>query len=210
MHTPKKGIRVLGIAESYTGRQYSTLSGIVMRKDLIIDGSTFARITVGGMDGTDAVLALIRNLKRSDLNVILLSGCVISWFNVLDPEAIASTTGIPVICVTYEDSSGLDEDIIHHFPADEIRLSAYRKLGERSPVILPDSQTMYIRSWGIGYPDAARVCRDFTHDGKIPEPLRVARLCARAAHTYCFVHTLDQVPSLQEKEGSLFYPENEK
>jgi len=34
---------------------------------------------------------------------------------------------------------------------------------------------------GISRKDAARVLRDFTRDGKVPEPVRVARLVARAA-----------------------------
>jgi hypothetical protein len=210
MHIPKKGIRALGIAESYTGRQYSTLSGIVMRKDLIIDGSAFTCVTVGGLDATDAILAIVRALNRRDVNVILLSGCVISWFNVIDPEAIVCTSGIPVICVTYEDSTGLEEDIRRHFPTDSVRLNAYRKLGQRSAVILPDGQTMYIRSWGITFPDAARICIDFTHDGKIPEPLRVARLCARAAHAYGLAWAPGLSNSFQKERGSSFYPENEK
>ena len=36
-------------------------------------------------------------------------------------------------------------------------------------------------AWGIDQRDAARLCNDFTLEGKIPEPLRVARLCARNA-----------------------------
>jgi hypothetical protein len=38
MHIPKKGLRALGIAESYSGRSVSRLAGVVMRKDLRIDG----------------------------------------------------------------------------------------------------------------------------------------------------------------------------
>jgi hypothetical protein len=128
----------------------------------------------------------------------------------IDPEAIFRTTGIPVICVTYEDSSGLEDDIRHHFPRDEVRLGAYRKLGERSAVTLPDGQIIYIRSWGIAFPDAACICRNFTHDGKIPEPLRVARLCARAAHAYCLARAPGLSNPLPEIKGSSFYPENEK
>lgn len=179
MHLPKKGLRALGIAESYTGRACSNLAGVVMRKDLRIDGFTSGRVTVGGMDVTETVLGMVRDLDRTDLNVILLSGCVIAWFNIPDPSRIMETTGIPVICVTYEDSAGLVEEIGHHFPGDEKRLEAYRRLGERHPVEFSPGQVGFIRSWGIGTDDAARLCRDFTLEGKIPEPLRVARLCAR-------------------------------
>jgi len=181
MHLPKTGIRALGIAESYSGREQSTLAGVVMRKDLIIDGFAFASVTVGGMDGTDAVLKIIHTLNRRDINVVLLSGCVISFFNIINPLKVHNETGLPVICVTYENSDGLLGDIKHHFPGDTARTDAYLSLGERLPHILPDGQTVYLRSWGIDPPDAGELCTAFTSQGKIPEPLRVARLSARAA-----------------------------
>jgi len=180
MHLPKKGLRALGIAESYAGRSHSTLAGVVMRKDLRIDGFAFGTVTVGGMDATDAILRMHRDLDRRDINVILLSGCVIAWFNVIDPGRIAEETGIPVVCVTYEDSDGLLDDIRYHFPDDAARLEAYGRLGDRQHFTLATGQTLYLRSWGLSFADAARFCNDFTHEGKIPEPLRVARLCARS------------------------------
>jgi len=182
MHLPKKGLRALGIAESYTGRSCSTLAGVVMRKDLRIDGFTFGTVTVGGMDATDTILRMVNDLQRRDLNVILLSGCVIAWFNVIDPSRIAEETGVPVICVTYEESDGLAGDIRHHFPDDTTRISAYGKLGERKAHTLTDGQILYIRAWGLSPTDAGRFCNDFTLEGRIPEPLRVARLCARNLH----------------------------
>jgi endonuclease V-like protein UPF0215 family len=179
MHIPKKGLRALGIAESYAGREHSTLAGVVMRKDLRIDGFCYGKATVGSMDATDTILAMIQNLDRRDINVVLLSGCVIAWFNVIDPGRIASESGIPVICVTYEESDGLLQDLRHHFPGDEERELAYLRLGERVPLDLGRDQRIYLRAAGIGNDDAAQLCRDFTLEGKIPEPLRVARLCAR-------------------------------
>ena len=179
MHIPKKGLRALGIAESYSGRSVSRLAGVVMRKDLRIDGFIFSTITVGGNDATSAILHMVQELKRRDINVIMLSGCVIAWFNIINPNEIAFETGIPVICVTYEASDGIIADLRYHFPDDTTRISAYLNLGERIPVVLDTGETIFIRSWGMDQRDAARLCNDFTLDGKIPEPLRVARLCAR-------------------------------
>jgi hypothetical protein len=179
MHIPKKGLRALGIAESYSGCTRSTLAGVVMRKDLRIDGFAFGTVTVGGMDATDSILAMVRVLDRRDINVIMLSGCVIAWFNVIDPARISHETGIPVICVSYEDSNGLEADIRHHFPGDDKRVFAYKGLGERFSLLLHTHQTIYLRSWGLDLTDAMKLCNDFTLEGKIPEPLRVARLCSR-------------------------------
>jgi len=184
MHLPKKGLRILGIAESFSRRTHSTLAGVVMRKDLRIDGFTFGTVQVGGMDATDTLLAMIADLKRRDLNAIMLSGCVIAWFNIIDPERIFDETGIPVIGVSYEESSGLNEEIRTHFPGDTIRLAIYQKLGERNPVAMHTGETLYLRSWGLSVPDASRLCNDFLYEGSIPEPLRVARLCARRLSGY--------------------------
>ena len=179
MHIPKKGLRAFGIAESFAGRTCSTLAGVVMRKDLRIDGFSFGTVTVGGMDATDSILGMVRELNRSDINVIMISGCVIAWFNVVDPARIADESGIPIICVTYEESDGLEADIRNHFPEDEERVVAYLRLGERVPVLLHTHQTIFLRAWGLNQTDAMKLCNDFTLEGKIPEPLRVARLCSR-------------------------------
>jgi endonuclease V-like protein UPF0215 family len=179
MHIPKKGLRALGIAESSSGRISSTIAGVVMRKDLRIDGFAFGNVTVGGMDATDSILGMVNELDRRDINVIMLSGCVIAWFNVVDPARISRETGLPVICVSYENSEGLEADIRKHFPGDALRITAYRGLGERIPVLLRTHQTIFLRAWGLSVTDAMKLCNDFTLEGKIPEPLRVARLCSR-------------------------------
>ena len=109
LHINKKGIRVLGIAESFK-RDYdkSVLAGVVMRSDWIIDGVAFDEITVGGMDATEGVLRVFDSMQRDDINVMMLNGCVISWFNIIDIKAVYDRLRIPVICVTYEESEGLE------------------------------------------------------------------------------------------------------
>ncbi|MRN62297.1 MAG: DUF99 family protein, partial [Nitrosopumilales archaeon] len=56
-HVEKKGIRVFGIAESFKKScATSTLAGIVMRRDLIIDGMVFGTVTIRGNDSTQNIL----------------------------------------------------------------------------------------------------------------------------------------------------------
>ncbi|MDD1673153.1 MAG: DUF99 family protein [Methanomicrobiales archaeon] len=180
MHVGKKGLRALGIAESFADRSSSTLAGVVMRKDMQIDGIALTQITVGGMDATEGIERIVDILHRHDINVLMISGAVIAWYNIIDPGRIHEQTELPLIMVTYEESEGLEGDIIRHFPGDDFRLDAYRRLGIRNPVLLSTGYTVYIRAWGIPESDAAALCNAFTKDGKIPEPLRVARLIARA------------------------------
>jgi endonuclease V-like protein UPF0215 family len=180
MHVHKKGLRILGIAESFADRVSSTLAGVVMRKDLHIDGVALTRITVGGMDATEGVLRIVKNLDRRDINALMLSGGVIAWYNIIDPDTIHDQTGLPTLIVTYESSEGLEEDILRHFPGDEARLEAYYRLGTRFPHTLSTGYTVYLRAWGLSEPASTALCDAFTHDGKVPEPLRVARLIARS------------------------------
>lgn len=180
MHLGKKGLRVAGIAESFSGSSRSTLACVVMRRDLRIDGAAFGSVTVGGMDATSSIIDLIGELHRKDLNLVMISGCVIAWFNILDPEAISRATGLPVIAVTYEESVGLEDDIRSHFPGDHARLAQYRNLGERITFPLSTGESIYLRLAGISVHDAGFICDQFTFDGRVPEPLRVARLMARA------------------------------
>lgn len=179
IHPEKKGIRALGIAESFKrGYPLSALAGVVMRADWKIDGFACSVATVGGMDATDAVLKIFRNLDRSDINVILLNGCVISFFNIIDIERVHLETSLPVICVTYEESEGLEKYLSEYFPGDQSRIEAYRRLGERKKIEI-DGTELYIRAEGISDADAKRVLAKFTPSGAIPEPLRVARIIAR-------------------------------
>jgi endonuclease V-like protein UPF0215 family len=184
MHLQKKGVRVLGIAESFASTKTSVLAGVVMRRDRRIDGFGFAGVTVGGTDATDAVLSIYNRMDRKDINAVMLSGCVIAWYNIIDPATIAEKTALPVVVVTYENSEGLEEDLERHFPGDTERMDYYRRLGMREEVTLHTGHTIYIRPYGIDNSEAARLCDLFTLDGKIPEPLRVARLCARGVMHY--------------------------
>ena len=86
IHADKKGLRALGIAESFRKGEgeRAVLGGVVMRGDLQIDGFGLSTITVGGLDGTEGVLEIFKKLDRTDINVVLLNGCVISMFNLVD------------------------------------------------------------------------------------------------------------------------------
>ena len=100
MNINKKGIRVLAIAESFKKeKSNSILTGVVMRKDFIIDGVIFGKATIGGTDATHNIIAMFQNLQRNDIGFLLLDGMIISMFNIVDGEIIYNTIGIPVIII---------------------------------------------------------------------------------------------------------------
>jgi len=180
----KKGIRALGVAECFRRRasRKSILAGVVVRADMLVDGFSFATATVGGLDATEAVIRLYERLGRQDVNVLMLNGCVISWYNVIDLHEVAERTGKPLICVTYEPSPGLEKYFAEYFPGDwRERLAIYERNGPRTCVKLRTGHEVFIRAIGLDEDEAVRVLNKFTLHGRVPEPLRLARLLARAA-----------------------------
>jgi len=183
LHVHKKGFRALGISESFIKgiSDESILAGVVMRADGAIDGFTFAKATVGGMDATEKILEMYRNLRRDDICVLLLNGCVISWYNVIDLHKVAEETNLPLICVTYNKSKGLEKYFKELFPQDwERRVETYRRNKSRTAINLSTGHTVYIRFIGLKVEEAKGILNKFTSHGSIPEPLRVARLLARS------------------------------
>lgn len=182
LHLNKKGMRVLGVAESFKqGETSSLLAGVVMRGDLVVDGVAFVRTSVGGDDATRRIVSLYRRLARNDINLIMVSGAILSLYNILDVDELAARTRLPVICLTYKETAGIEDSIVHHFPdRKEEKLRAYRKLGPRKRFRLSSGFTVYARTSRVGDDDAVRLVDMFTLQGSLPEPVRVAKLLARA------------------------------
>ena len=183
VHVHKKGIRILGISESFVKgtSKHSTLSGVVMRADLIIDGFTFSKVKVGGMDATQKIIEMYEALDRQDINILLLNGCVISWYNVIDLNYVVDAIGLPLICVTYRDSKGLETFFKENFPEDwQRRTEVYKRNGPRTPLTLHTGHTIYARFLNISKEETSRLLNKFTFHGAVPEPLRIARLLARS------------------------------
>ncbi|MFB6308696.1 MAG: DUF99 family protein [Haloarculaceae archaeon] len=178
----KSGVRALGVAESYR-ETTSTLAGAVVRASRVVDGFVFGTCTVGGSDATAAIAGMVDRLDRADVQYLLVAGIAPAWFNVLDLRALHDRTDLPVVSVTFEESPGLESAIREAFDDRETvedRLATYRAQPDRHRVGV-DGETVFVRSVGIDEAEAADVVRAFTPEGGRPEPLRVARLAARAA-----------------------------
>ena len=180
LHLEKKGIRGLAIAESFSqDSTKSVLSGIVMSTDLVIDGFVMGNSTVGGDDATDAILDMYKKLDRPDVSFLLISGIVISLYNIVDVKRISEKVDLPVIGVTYEESPGIEEAIKHHFPESyDSKLAEYSKLGSREKITLHTSHNLYIRNEGCTLLEAKQLLDKITLQGSIPEPLRIGQLLA--------------------------------
>lgn len=205
----KSGVRALGVAESYTGvaadgdagpgsvvdareettgtgrRPRSVLCGAVVRADRVVDGFALGSCTVGGTDATASVRTLFSTLGREDVRYLFVSGIAPAWFNVLDLPRLAGAVDRPALSVSFEPSEGLESALGDQFDGEalERRLSTYRAQPPRRAVEV-NGETVYVRAAGLPADEAAAVVRGFTPEGGRPEPLRVARLTARAARRW--------------------------
>ncbi len=180
----KSGYRVLGCAESHRGREGDTgfFCGVVMRADGRVEAVEFSLVTVGGLDATDAVLDLW-STTGEDVQAVVVSGLAVAWYNVVDLERLHREIERPVVCVTYEESEGLEESLEREFSGEalESRLEPYERQSDREAVELSAGETVYVRAEGIEDDEARRFVDDLTTHGKKPEPVRVAGLAARGA-----------------------------
>jgi len=177
----KKGLRGLAIAESFKqDSEKSILAGIVMRRDFVIDGFVLGNATLSGDDATDEIIKMYEKLGRPDISYVLISGIIISMYNMVDIKKIHEKLEIPVIGVTYQDSAGIEEAIKHHFPDSfEKKIVEYKKLGKREKISLKTSYDVYVRNEGCTVPEVTHLLNDLTLQGSLPEPLRVAQLLAK-------------------------------
>jgi uncharacterized protein len=111
----------------------------------------------------------------------VLSGVAVSWFNIIDLAEVFDKIQKPLICVTYEESMGLENFISEYFPESEKKLRLYRSLGPRERVKLKTGYEVFVRIFGCSVDDVRILLNKFTQDGRVPEPVRVARLAARAS-----------------------------
>lgn len=147
-----------------------------------IDGAAFGSCTVGGLDSTDAIVGIWRTIDREDVRVLIVSGIAPAWFNLVELDRLAASVPVPVLALSFEASDGLETAIREHFDGQEAarRLERYRALPPRQRVRV-DGEQIFVREAHPTDVDLGTILEAFTIDGRRPEPVRTARLLARAA-----------------------------
>jgi len=181
LHLEKKGLRGLAIAESFKPNSIkSVFSGIVMRRYFIIDDFIFGSATLEGDDATDTILSMYEELHRPDISYVLISGLIVSMYNIIDIKKLFDVLQIPIIGVSYNDSKGIEDSLKHHFPnSSELKIQAYRQLGRREKITLSTSHEIFVRIEGCEISDVKHLLDSLTLHGSIPEPVRVSQLLAK-------------------------------
>lgn len=180
----KSGVRVLGISESFARDDIkSIVAGVVMRGDFRIDGFGTCQPTVGGVDATATLLSMYERLERPDVRAWMLGGSIISWFNVIDISELYEVSQIPVVSISYNPTEGIEKYLKEYFPDDwQYRAELVKKAGPRVEVTLKTDHPVFLSFSGMSKARAKQLVDRFTLDGRIPEPIRVARIAAAGLH----------------------------
>ena len=179
----KAGARALGVAFSGDDADARFVAcAAVVRADRVVDGLALDARPVGDGAATATARALLDRVDRPDATHVLLAGVAPAWFDVLALDAIHDAAGRPVLSVSFEASPRLGDAIDREFAgaARASRRARYDALPPRQRVETGDA-SLFVRAVGCPDDEAARVVRAHTPEGQgRPEPLRVARLAARA------------------------------
>ncbi len=176
----------MAIAESFQlSDGYSVYAGVRARRDGVVEDAAFALAKIGGTDGTSAASKILEALLSRDVSLVMLDGCIVSFYNWVDGEALYAKFKKPVACYVFEEPEGRVEEAVRKLFTDwEVRIEAIKKLGPPTVYYTKSGYKIYIRAWGIDPVDAGRAAEYCTGFGKIPEPLRVAKIIAGAARQF--------------------------
>jgi len=152
----------------------------VVTTDNSIEKILLDRIHVDGTDATSKVISLAHRAGSVDL--ILLPSISLGGFNIVDPEGVHQATKLPILVTNpvKPDLRAVRKALRTHFADWKKRVTVFDRMG--SPKALRITRREVIYFYCVGFPLSAAVAslRNAVRFGKRPEPLRIARIIARA------------------------------
>ncbi|MBN1328752.1 MAG: DUF99 family protein [Candidatus Heimdallarchaeota archaeon] len=185
-HEMKKGIKIIGIAcasfNRITDKEVPVI-GAIYRGAELLEGVVKTTVAVDGEDGTEKIAEMICNSSHlKQLKLIITRGLTIAGFNYIDLEKLFELTQLPVISVV-DRLPDMDEiaNALTNLPNGEMRLTILQKyLPLLTCETSSNEEPVYIQMIGIETRQANKLLREITITGRIPEPIRAARLIALA------------------------------
>lgn len=167
-----------GFSKAIGGKAVMALlltEGIVPRR------LSFARIEVDGLDATERIIEAMVSLG-SRVDLVLSDSVPIAGFNMIDAGTIKERAGKPTVFVLPDmpDAEGVEGALRKHFPDWKCRLEILAAAGKLTTHRLGEGE-VHLECVGIGAGDALRLLERLTVFGKVPEPIRLARMAAREA-----------------------------
>ena len=163
------------------GVTQKALLAVVLFKGLKIENVKTTKITVDGLDGT---VKLSKILSKWKFEAVMLAGVSFAGFNVIEPTVIHEQFGTPVIIIsrTKPNNKAVKRALQQHFEDWQLRWKVFEKLGMIHKIAAsPSESPVYVETVGVHVTCAGKLIRALSVYGRIPEPLRVARLIARGS-----------------------------
>jgi len=159
--------------------RYCLLVGVLVARNSI-EEVLLDRIQVDGTDGTQKVISLVKRSKGTD--VIMLPSISLGGFNVIDPYRLHRQLRLPVVVANPQRPRlrAVQEALRHHFPDWKRRVRIFDAMGSPEALHFGRNGVLYFYPVGIPAMTARTILRHITYFGKKPEPLRIARILARA------------------------------
>lgn len=176
----KPDVRVLAFDDAPFGWDDARVPvvGVVVRGAGYVDNVLRTDVAVDGDDATARLLAAIEACpQRPDLRAVLLDGCALAGFNVVDVEELARAARLPVLTVTRgePDYDAMLAALRKHVPDWERK---WRLLSARPQAYPTEGQPLYVRAVGLDRSEVAELLARTTARGHLPEALRLAHLVA--------------------------------
>ena len=146
------------------------------------DRVEWVRLGSVAVDGREATEVLLRLLRGTKFDALILGGVSFAGFDVVDPNELHEALGVPVIVYSPErpDSASTLAALRANFPDWEERWAPIERLGEvYSVVTKAGSPPVFFEVAGCTKEYAEGVLRESASLTRAPEPVRVAGLIAR-------------------------------
>jgi endonuclease V-like protein UPF0215 family len=169
-----------GPFEKYAEGGTTPIVGVMMEGADLVEAVAVTRFRVDGDDVSDFLADWIAGLRfRPALQGVIFGGITIAGLGVLDPEALTSRLGLPILVVN------------RRAPGNDPLREALRRAGhperipvlERAPRAFPIEGGLHVAVAGADRRHASDLVRSCLRKSDLPEPLRLAHLFARALVT---------------------------
>ncbi len=180
----KPHVRVVGVDDGPFRRtgKFAPLVAVVLSTPNYVEGILRGRVTVDGTDATERVVTLLRSSPFLEgVRAVLLDGIAVGGFNLLNLGTLHRELARPIVTVTRRspDFAAIRRALQTYFPADFAQ--RWRLVRARLLFRVPtDGAPLWASAVGCSRSAAVALIRRTTVRGRFPEPLRLARLVARA------------------------------
>ncbi|MCX8182308.1 MAG: DUF99 family protein [Candidatus Methanomethyliaceae archaeon] len=138
-------------------------------------------VEVDGLDATERLKEAIREEGMRE-GVVIAGSVPIAGFNLIDAREVLKEFGLPTVFVLRDrpDVNAVRSALMKHFKDWKRRLEIIEAAGPIKEVSLGGGEGVFIEVVGMGEAEAKRIIEGLTIFGKLPEPLRLARMVARS------------------------------